>query len=213
MPCCCAISTKSGKRAISPSSFKISQMTEAASKPASAAKSLPASVWPARTNTPPLTAANGKIWPGLTMLFALAFLATAACIVVARSAAEIPVVTPLAASIEIVKFVPNRESFFITIGGKLSCLQRASLSVKQIKPRPYLAIKLMCSALTNSAAITKSPSFSRLSSSTSITILPALMSAMISVIGLSELSGIASIPFHSIPFYDTLYIACDLVDL
>ena len=184
MLCCCAISTKSGKRAISPSSFRISQITLAGSRLASAAKSQPASVWPARTNTPPLIALSGNTCPGLTMLLALAFLAIAAFTVVARSAAEIPVVTPLAASIDIVKLVPKREPLFSTIGGKSNCWHFASVSVRQIKPRPCLAIKLMCSALANSAAMTKSPSFSRFSSSTKITILPFLMSAMMSVIGL-----------------------------
>src|SRR5690606_24049885 len=48
-------------------------------------------------------------------------------------------------------------------------------------------MKLMASGVTNSAAITRSPSFSRSSSSTRMTILPALMSAMISVIGASAL--------------------------
>ena len=36
-----------------PSSFRISTMTDAGSKPASRARSQPASVWPARTRTPP----------------------------------------------------------------------------------------------------------------------------------------------------------------
>ena len=45
------------------------------------------------------------------MLFEVAFLSIAALIVVALSFAEIPVVTPSAASIETVKFVPNLVSF------------------------------------------------------------------------------------------------------
>ena len=57
------------------------------------------------------------------MLLAFAFFAIAALIVVARSAAEIPVVTPFAASIDNVKLVPKREPLFSTIGGKSSCLQ------------------------------------------------------------------------------------------
>src|SRR5512143_3212288 len=45
-------------------------------------------------------------------------------------------------------------------------------------------MKLIASGVTASAAINRSPSFSRSSSSTSTTIFPALNSAMISVIGL-----------------------------
>ena len=89
-----------------PSSFMISQITAAGVSPAMAARSQPASVWPARISTPPSTACSGKMWPGCTRSSALAFLATAACTVRARSAAEMPVVTPSAASIETVKAVP-----------------------------------------------------------------------------------------------------------
>ena len=80
--------------------------TEAGVRPAISGRSQPASVWPARTSTPPFCAMIGKMWPGCTMSVARAFAATAAFTVRARSAAEIPVVTPSAASIDTVKFVP-----------------------------------------------------------------------------------------------------------
>ena len=44
-----------------PSSFMISHITPASSRPASLAKSHAASVWPARLSTPPSKALNGKI--------------------------------------------------------------------------------------------------------------------------------------------------------
>ncbi len=47
-----------------PSSFMISQMTPAGMRPARRARSTEASVWPARTRTPPLRARSGKTWPG-----------------------------------------------------------------------------------------------------------------------------------------------------
>src|SRR5258707_15253341 len=50
-------------------------------------------------------------------------------------------------------------------------------------------MKLIASGVTKSAASTRSPSFSRSSSSTSITILPAPMSAMMSVVGLIAIAG------------------------
>ena len=50
-----------------PSSFNISQITDAGLAPARAARSQPASVWPALYNTPPVCAMSGNIWPGLLM--------------------------------------------------------------------------------------------------------------------------------------------------
>ena len=79
-------------------------MTEDGSKPANLARSQPASVCPARVRTPPFFAIIGNICPGRAKSL-LAFFLTAALIVLALSDAEIPVVTPLIASIETVKFV------------------------------------------------------------------------------------------------------------
>ena len=162
-------------------------MTDAGSSSASWARSQPASVWPARISTPPFCAVSGKMWPGVTMSSGLAWRATATCTVRARSCAEMPVVTPVAASIDTVNAVPCGVRLSRTICCRPSWRQRSSVSVRQISPRPYLAMKLIASGVTNSAAITRSPSFSRSSSSTRMTILPALMSAMMSVIGASAL--------------------------
>ena len=166
-----------------PSSLRISQITAAGVSPAAAARSQPASVWPARISTPPFCAVSGKICPGCTMSSGRALRATAAWMVRARSAAEMPVLTPSAASIETVKAVPCEARFCCTMGGRRSKPQRSSVRVRQIKPRPKRAMKLMASGETKSAAKTRSPSFSRSSSSTRITIRPALSSAMISGMG------------------------------
>ena len=53
-------------------------------------------------------------------------------------------------------------------------------SVRQIRPRAWRAMKLMASGVMWSAAMTMSPSFSRSSSSTRITMRPARSSATIS---------------------------------
>ena len=98
----------------------------------------------------------------------------------ARSAAEIPVVTPSAASIETVKLVLNFASLRSDISGNASCWQRASDKVKQTKPRAWVIIKLISSGRTWVAAMMISPSFSRSSSSIKMTILPARMSSIIS---------------------------------
>ena len=88
-----------------PSSFMISQITAAGLQPAMADRSQPASVWPARMSTPPSTACSGKTWPGCTRSLAWLLLDTATCTVRARSPAEMPVVTPSAASIDTVNAV------------------------------------------------------------------------------------------------------------
>ena len=58
-------------------------------------------------------------------------------IVCARSAAEMPVVTPSRASIETVNAVCRRASLRSVIGGRLSSAQRCGVSVRQMRPRPY----------------------------------------------------------------------------
>ena len=55
-----AIPISSGRRAMVPSSFMISQITPEGCSPARRLMSTAASVWPARTSTPPLRARSGK---------------------------------------------------------------------------------------------------------------------------------------------------------
>ena len=97
---------RSGRRAMDPSSFMISQITPAGFRPARREMSTAASVWPARTRTPPSRATRGKTWPGETMSSAPLVGSTATAMVWARSCAEMPVVTPSRASMETVKAVP-----------------------------------------------------------------------------------------------------------
>ena len=74
--------------------------------------------------------------------------ATAACMVRARSAAEMPVVTPVAASIDTVKVVPCWAPLLAIIGGSCRRSQRSRVSVRQIRPRPWRAMKLIASGVT-----------------------------------------------------------------
>ncbi len=103
-----------------PSSLRISTITDAGANPPSRARSQPASVWPARTSTPPGWAISGKTWPGCTKSLGSASRRTAARMVVARSAADIPVVTPAAASMDTVKLVDARLLSLLTISGRRS---------------------------------------------------------------------------------------------
>jgi len=186
-PCSFAKISRSGIRAMVPSSFMISQITPLGLSPASRARSTEPSVWPVRTSTPPLRARIGKTCPGLTMSSGFTLSAMAVRIVVARSWAEMPVVTPRRASMETVKAVLKRDWLSLTMRWRLSLLASSSLRVRQMRPRPYLAMKLMASGVTNSAAMQRSPSFSRSSSSTRMTILPFLMSSIASGIVLTAM--------------------------
>ena len=106
-----------------PSSRMISHSTAAGVSPASRARSQQASVWPARTSTPPGCAISGNTWPGCTMSSGVASGAAATLTVSARSCAEMPVAMPSAASIETVKLVPWRERFCSTIGLQAEALR------------------------------------------------------------------------------------------
>src|SRR3990170_5965784 len=181
-PCSSANLRRSGMRAIEPSSFMISQMTPAGMQPARRARSTDPSVCPVRTRTPPFLATTGKTCPGRTTSSGRAFGAIAIRMVVARSCAEIPVVTPLRASMETVNAVPNGEELSCTMGGRWSCFARSSVMLRQMSPRPWRAMKLIASGVTCSAAMVRSPSFSRSSSSTRTIIFPARMSSRASSI-------------------------------
>ncbi len=160
-----------------PSSFIISQITPEGCNPASLERSTDPSVWPALCNTPPGLALSGKICPGRAISSGLDFGLIAVRIVTALSWAEMPVVTPFFASIDTVKAVPKDEVLSSVIMGRLSSWTRWGVRERQTSPLPYFAMKLIASAVTFSAAMQRSPSFSLSSSSTRMTILPAAMSS------------------------------------
>ena len=150
-----------------------------------AAISTAASVCPALLSTPPFLALNGKIWPGLLKSSGFDKGLIATCIVLALSSAEIPVVTLFSgpASIETVNAVWFSSVFLSTINGKSRESNFSPCIAKQINPLPSVAIKLICWGVANCAAHIKSPSFSLLSSSTTIMHSPFLIAANASLIG------------------------------
>ena len=93
-----------------------------------------------------------------------------------------PVETPSRASIETVNAVPNGVSFWSVIWRRPSSSQRSAVRHRQMSPRPWVAMKLTASGVTNCAAIVRSPSFSRSSSSTTTTNRPARISSIASSI-------------------------------
>ena len=116
----------------------------------------------------------------------------ATLIVRARSAAEMPVVTPVDASMLMVKFVPKVALLLLTINGMLRRFTISASSGRQIRPLPCFAMKLIFSGVIVSAAQTRSPSFSRSSSSTTTNISPLAKTSMASSMVLKKLlfSGI-----------------------
>ncbi len=165
-----------------PSSFITSQITPAGFRPARRARSTAASVCPARSRTPPARLFSGNTWPGWTRSRGALSGSIATWIVCARSWAEMPVVTPSRASTDTVNGVSKDDSFLAAIRSSPSSSQRSEVSDRQISPRPSLAMKLIASGVANWAAIVRSPSFSRSSSSQTTTILPCLISSIASSI-------------------------------
>ena len=160
-----------------PSSFMISQITPPGRMPHIFARSTAASVCPARTSTPPWRARKGNMWPGRARSCGRASSRIVTRIVCARSAAEIPVDTPSAASMDSQNAVPKRDVFFAEIRGKCRASQISEDSARQISPRPCTAMKLIASGVMASAAMVRSPSFSRSSSSTTTSMRPARKSS------------------------------------
>ena len=128
--------------------------------------------------------------PGRPKVSAVDLGSASACIVAALSCAETPVVHPSSLSIVIVKGVPSIEVLSIT------CLSRPSSEHLFIvigahsTPRPSFNIKFTFSGVIFSAAIMKSPSFSRSSSSTTIMNFPSRKSAIASSIEFNLISDI-----------------------
>src|SRR5438445_6381715 len=116
--------------------------------------------------------------PGCTRSSGTAVGSAITWMVRARSAALMPVVMPRAASTLTWKSVLNVSRFCTTIRSTPSCCNRSAVVGTQINPRPNLAMKLTASAVACSAAMIKSPSFSRSASSTTITIWPFRKSSM-----------------------------------
>ena len=135
-PCFSLNFSSAGIRAIVPSSSITSQITPAGVNPAKRARSIEPSVCPALTITPPLLALNGNICPGRTRSRGRQSSATAVKMVVARSCAEIPVLTPQRASIDTVKPVPKGEVLLSTIGGRSSASHFSGVIARHTRPLP-----------------------------------------------------------------------------
>ena len=154
-----------------------SHSVAAGRRPASRARSTAASVWPGRRSTPPSAARSGKTWPGRVRSSASVAGSASSRMVCARSAAEMPVVVLSRASTDTVNAVCLRSSLRWYIGGSPSRSQSAAVSGAHSTPLVCRTMKPISSAVAHSAAMMRSPSFSRSSSSTTTTGRPAAISA------------------------------------
>ena len=141
-------------RAISPSVFMISQSTAPGTGPPP--REVDARLGLAGAHEHAVARArSGNMWPGITRSSARVFGSMSTCTVRARSAAEMPVVTPVRASTETVNGVPKCGacSPLVHHHRKLQLFEALFGHRQQISPRPYFAMKLMASGVTNCAAM------------------------------------------------------------
>ena len=144
-------------------------------------------------------ARSGKTWPGWTRSYAVEVGSIATWIVRARSWAEMPVETPSRASTETVNAVPKGVSFWSVIWRSPSSSHRSGVRQRQIRPRACVAMKFTASGVTNCAAIVRSPSFSRSSSSTTTTNRPARISSIASSTDEKTVLGASALIVSSYP--------------
>ncbi len=132
--CSAANTISSSYRAMSPSSLAdtISPSAPAGRSPAIRARSTAASVCPGRRSTPPALARSGTTWPGRVKSEGRESAAASIRAVRARSAAEMPVLTPCAASTETVYAVPRRSWLLWYMGGRSSRSQSSAVSGTQM---------------------------------------------------------------------------------
>jgi hypothetical protein len=103
-------------------------------------------------------------------------------------------------SIDTANAVPWLSLFFDTINGIRSSSRRSGVTGMHTMPRPCVTMKLMASGVTFSAAMMKSPSFSRSASSTTITMRPSRISSSASSIGENtDRSTSSSVALTSVP--------------
>ena len=103
---------------------------------------------PARRRRAPAAGRCGRAGRGRRRPLAASI---ATCTVRARSAAEMPVVTPSRASIETVKAVPSAGARCAAPSAAGAAARSArAVSVRQIRPRPCVAMKLIASGVTRS---------------------------------------------------------------
>jgi hypothetical protein len=129
------------------------------------------------------------MWPGWTKSPPVLLGSASRRIVRARSAALMPVVMPSAASTVTVKSVRKASRFSGTMLSRPSWWAMSSDTGTQSMPPPSRTMKVTISGVIFSAAQMRSPSFSRSSSSVTMTMRPARMSAITDSTGSQTVLG------------------------
>ncbi len=176
-------SIRPGRRIIDPSSATISAIAPTGSSPASRMSSTAASVCPPRSRTPPSTARSGRMCPGRITLDGVDAGFASTLRVCARSAALMPVVMPSAASTLTVYAVPRASWLVSTIGGRSRASARSAGIGAQMKPLDHRTVHAIHSGVASCADRMTSPSFSRFSSSATMTGRPARRASRASEMG------------------------------
>ena len=182
-PCASANARHCSASIIVPSSLTISHRAPDGCNPARVERSTAASVWPGRWRTPPGTARSGITCPGRVRSVACVSALPRVRMVIARSEAEMPVVMTSRESTVTAYAVPLRSSFTIVMGGRWRRSRSSPVMPTQMYPLVYRIMNAVRSAVAFSAAKMRSPSFSRPSSSTTITAWPSAMALMASSMG------------------------------
>src|SRR5689334_6615130 len=132
------------------------------------------------------------MWPGRLKSSGPVLRSMRALMVAARSEAEIPVVVSALASTDTVKAVRWDSVLSATINGMRSSSRRVPTTGRQITPLVCRTMKAMPSGVIFSAAMIRSPSFSRSASSTTTTNSPRAMAATASSIGANGIGSALS---------------------
>jgi hypothetical protein len=127
------------------------------------------------------------MWPGCTSSYGSVAESASTRAVCARSAAEMPVVTPSRASTEMVYAVRIRSRLCGVINGMFSRSRVSPSSATQTNPLVHRIMNPISSGVALPAAKIRSPSFSRSSSSTTTTARPAAVSVMARSTGSNEI--------------------------
>ena len=138
------------------------------------------------------------MWPGRPKVCGVELGSARALMVSARSCADTPVEHPSSLSTVTVNGVPSTEVLSITWCGRSSSSHRLMVMGAQSTPLACFSMKFTFSAVIFSAAMIRSPSFSRSSSSTTMRNFPSLKSFTAS-------SMLLSLMF-SIYIYTLLYL-------
>src|SRR5437763_7295941 len=118
------------------------------------------------------------MWPGRARSLGRVAGSISAWMVAARSYALIPVVVPCRKSTLMVNAVRWLSVLAATMSGRSSSSMRSPVIGTHMSPEVWVRKKAMFSGVAASAAMMRSPSFSRSSSSTTTTISPLAMAAM-----------------------------------